>query len=164
MSAFAFSHLSPDSLSTFTTELIAPDGLIYDLEYAIDLSLGFGGLFKHNVCTFTPRNKNDLQSYRKRQGEDTLCVQESLPIVLNLFSVQLHAEELGVWLDQIIDSDVGLNEYVDLMKRRKDEGLNVEVLRSIVEWYVTSKKKVSPFISLFSSHTYIVQFSYVGRR
>jgi hypothetical protein len=76
----------------------------------------------------------------------------------------LHAEELGVWLDQIIDSDVGLNEYVDLMKRRKDEGLNVEVLRSIVEWYVTSKKKVSPFISLFSSHTYIVQFSYVGRR
>ncbi|KAF8860621.1 hypothetical protein BDZ45DRAFT_724367 [Acephala macrosclerotiorum] len=141
--SFASSHLSYDSLSTFTEELIAPDGLAYNSEYDIDFSLGFGGVFRYKVCTFTPRNKNALQSYRKRQGEDELCVQESLPIALNLFCLQSHAEELDVRLDQIIDSESGLEEYVDLMQRRKDEGLNVEILRCIVEWYLTFKNKFS---------------------
>lgn len=115
----------------------------------------------HKVCTFTPRNKKDLQSYQKHQGEDKLHVQESLPIVLNLFSVDYHAEELDTWLDRIIDSEFGLQEYIELMQRRQNEHLSVQILRCLVAWYSTSKNKVRS-LSDYLEFPYTVQSSYVG--
>jgi hypothetical protein len=137
---FAFSHLTLPALETFSTELVAPEGLISRTEYTIDLSLGFGPAIPHHVCAFTPRNKKDLQSYRKLQGEDTLEVQESLPIFLDIFSAELHAGEIDEWLDQVIDSASEFQKYVEFMQRKRGKGdLSMQILECIVAWYLTSK-------------------------
>ncbi|KAF4622682.1 hypothetical protein G7Y89_g14343 [Cudoniella acicularis] len=140
--AFALSHLSLDSLSTFTADLIAPGSLAYSSEYPIFLYLGFGPAVSLQVCTFTTKNKKDLQSYQKRQGEEKLHVQESLPIMLNIFPVESHAGDLDAWLDQIIDSESELQEYVELMQRRHKKHLSVDILRCLVAWYSISKNKL----------------------
>ncbi|KAH8656008.1 hypothetical protein BGZ60DRAFT_146661 [Tricladium varicosporioides] len=159
--SFALAHLSPSSLSNFTSKLIAPNGLAYNFEYTIDLTLGFGPTMTHNVCAFAPRNGEELQSYQKHQGEDELYVQGSLPIVLNLFSLDSHAEELDAWLDGIIDSELGLQEYIELMQRRQNEHLFIEVLRCLAAWYSTSKNKVSPLFG-YLKFPYPVRLSYAG--
>lgn len=69
-------------------------------------------------------------------------MQESLPIALNLFSVESHAEELDAWLDGIIDSDSGLPEYVSLMMLRQKEDHYSQLLEALIAWYMTSKDKV----------------------
>jgi hypothetical protein len=125
-----------------TTELYAPKDLDYNSEYVVKFTLGFGPLIKLEVCTFTPREKRALHSYQKHEGKDELDAQESLPIALNLFSIESHAEELDAWLDGIIDSDSGLHEYVSLMMLRQKEGYYSQLLQSVTAWYLTSKDKV----------------------
>ena len=125
-----------------TTELCAPEALAYDFEHAVALNLGFGPPIDLNVCPFTPRDKNALCTYQKHEGQNTLVVQESLPIVLNVFSVESHAEELDVWLDGIIDSEFWLLEYVDLMMLRQKDAHLSHVLKAFVSWYMTSKDQV----------------------
>jgi hypothetical protein len=103
------------------------------------------------VCTFTPKDKKALRSYQKHDGEAELDIQESLPIALNLFSVESYAEELDVWLDGIIDSEFGLPEYVALMiLRQKDHQLS-QVLKTLILWYTGSRNDVSLHLLVFTS-------------
>jgi hypothetical protein len=103
------------------------------------------------VCTFTPKDKKALRSYQKHDGEAELDIQESLPIALNLFSVESYAEELDVWLDGIIDSEFGLPEYVALMiLRQKDHQLS-QVLKTLILWYTGSRNDVSLPLLVFTS-------------
>jgi hypothetical protein len=136
--------LSRSSVSTFATELFDPNRLIYDSEHGVDFSLGFGPPIRLNVCTITPRDTEALRSYQRYDSKDTLHVQDSLPISLNLFSVESHAAELDAWLDGIIDSKSGLLEYVDLMLLLQKEHFSAQILRTLVSWYITSKNKVRP--------------------
>jgi hypothetical protein len=134
--------LSRSSVSALTTELFAPEDLVYNSEYAVAFNLGLGPPINLDVCTFTPRDKKSLCSYQKHEGKDKLDMQESLPIVLNLFSVESHAEELDTWLDGIVDSESGLLEYVDLMMLRQKERRYSQHLEALASWYMTSKNKV----------------------
>jgi hypothetical protein len=77
-------------------------------------------------------------------------MQESLPIALNLFSVESHAEELDVWLDEILDSESGLPEYVAFMTlRQKDHQLSL-VLKTLILWYIGSRNDVSLYLLVFT--------------
>jgi hypothetical protein len=102
------------------------------------------------VCAFTPRDNKAIRSYQKQQDKDKLDVQDSLPITVNLFSVELQAEELDTWLDQIVGSKSRLSEYVDLMLRRQEGQQAPQILKSLVSWYRTSKE-----VSSLSSFLYI---------
>lgn len=124
------------------TEFYAPEDLAYDVEHAVAFNLGFGPPIDLNVCPFTPRNKKALCSYQKHEGKATLSVQESLPILLNVFSIESHAEELDVWLDVIIDSEIELFEYVDLMMLRQKDAHFSRVLKAWISWYMASKNQV----------------------
>ena len=130
-------------MSTLATDLCAPNGLSHNTEYAIDLFLSFGPPISLNVCPFTPRDNKALRSYQKHEGKDKLDVQDSLPIALNLFSVESQAEELDAWLDRIIGSKSGLPEYVDLLLRRQKGDYSAQTMKSLVSWYLTSKNMVS---------------------
>jgi hypothetical protein len=133
------------------TELYAPKDLVHNPEYTIGFSLGFGPLIDLDVCIFTPRDKKALRSYQKRDGEAEFNVQESLPIALNLFSIESHAEELDAWLDRIIDSEYELLEYVALrMLQQKDHQLS-QVLNALISWYIVSKNHVSLHLLVFTS-------------
>lgn len=136
-----------------TTELYSPADIVYDHEYTVAFSLGFGPLIDLNVCTFTPRDSEALHSYQKHDGEIDLDVQKSLPIALNLFSVESHAEELDDWLDGIIDSESGFGEYITLMMlRQKDHKLS-QVLKTLISWYMRSKNNVGSHPLVFRSST-----------
>jgi hypothetical protein len=144
-----------------TTELYAPKGLAYKSEHALDFNLGFGPPIHLDVCPFTPRDKEALHSYQKNKGKDTLVVQESLPIALNLFSLESHAEELDVWLDGILNSQFGLSEYVALMILRGKDSHFSHALEALTSWYMASKDRVRP-----SPHTFCfcrIQLSCIGR-
>ena len=134
-----------------TTELYAPRDLVYNHEYTVRFSLGFGPLMDLDVCTFTPRDKKALRSYQKHDGETELDVQESLPIALNLFSVESHAEELDAWLDGIIDSKSGLPEYVALMMILQKHHQLSQILKALIFWYIGSKNNVSLHLLVFTS-------------
>lgn len=105
------------------------------------------------MCPFTPRNKKALYSYQKHEGKDKLHVQESLPIVVNLFSIESVAEDLDAWLDGIIDSEFGLSEYVNLMMLRQKDHHFSQVLKALISWYMASKNKVR-------SSSHFLQFLY----
>jgi hypothetical protein len=92
------------------------------------------------VCVFKPRDHKTICSYQKQQGKDKLDIQDSLPITVNLFSVELQAAELDTWLDQIVGSKSRLSEYVDLMLRRQKGQQSPQILKSLVSWYLTSKE------------------------
>jgi hypothetical protein len=70
-------------------------------------------------------------------------IQESLPIVLDLFSIEYHAEEIDTWLDTIIDSKPLLSEYVNLVLLRRKRDHSAQILERLVCWYLTSQNKVS---------------------
>jgi len=108
----------------------------------VGFTLGFGPRIDLNVCAFTPREKRALRSYQKHEGKDELDIQESLPIALDLFSVESFAEELDAWLNKLIDSDSGLLEYVSLMMLRQKEDHYSQLLKAVITWYMTSKDKV----------------------
>jgi hypothetical protein len=112
-------------------------------EHIVAFNLGFGPPIDLIVCPFIPSNKKALYSYQKRKGKDKLHVQESLPIVVNLFSIESHAEEIDGWLDGIIDSEFGLLEYADLMMLRQNDHHFSLVLSALISWYLTSKNKVT---------------------
>jgi hypothetical protein len=80
-------------------------------------------------------------------------VQDSLPIALNLFSIELQAEELDTWLNRIVSSKSGLFEYVDLMLRRHIGETSAQILKTLVSWYLVSKNEVSSAPS-FSNFLY----------
>jgi len=143
--------LTRSSVSTLTTELYAPKDLVYNCEHIIGFSLGFGPPIDLNVCTFTPRNKTALCSYQKQDGKSQLDVQESLPIVLSLFSIESQAEELDAWLNETIDSEFRLSEYVALvMLQQKDHDFS-QALKALISWYIASKKNVSLHLIVFTS-------------
>ena len=132
-----------------TTELYAPKGLAYESEHALAFDLGFGPPIHLDVCPFTPIDKAGLHSYQKHEGKDTLVVQDSLPIALNLFSLESHAEELDIWLDGIIDSEFGLPEYVALMIHQEKDSHFSHALSALISWYMASEDQVrlsSPFL------------------
>jgi hypothetical protein len=132
-----------------TTELYAPKDFVYNHEYTIGFNLGFGPLINLDVCTFTPKDKKALRNYQKYDGEAELCMQESLPIALNLFSVESYAEELDVWLDGILDSESGLPEYVAFMIRRQKNHQLSQVLKTLILWYIGSRNDVSLHLLVF---------------
>ena len=117
------------------------------------MSFHFGPPIELDVCTFTPRDKKFLRSYQKLQGKDSLVVQDSLPIALNLLSLELQAAELDTWLERIVSSKSSLTEYVDLMLRRQKGQLSPQILKSLVSWYLTSKNKVSSSSTWFQCPT-----------
>jgi len=125
-----------------TTELYAPKGLAYESEHALAFDLGFGPPIHLDVCPFTTRDKKALRSYQKHEGKDTLVVQESLPIALNLFSLESHAEELDLWLDGILNSESWLLEYVALMILREKDSHFSHVLKALISWYIASMDRV----------------------
>lgn len=140
LKASIYSHLTSSSLGAFSAQ-IAPNGLNSNFEHNIDVSLGFGPTIKYIVCGFNPRHKEDLRSYRKLR--EKLIVEESLPIAVDLFDVAFHAGEIDVWLDSIINSPSLLQEYVDLMHRKKKGDRSVYILGCIVEWYLACKNDLS---------------------
>ncbi|KAF4625216.1 hypothetical protein G7Y89_g12953 [Cudoniella acicularis] len=146
--SFLVSHLSRSSVSTLTTELCAPKDLVYESEHIIGFNLGFGPPIDLIVCPFIPRDKNPLYSYQKREGKDKLYVQESLPIVVNLFSIESHAEDLDAWLDGIINSEFRLSEYVDLMMLRQKDHHFSQVLKALISWYMASKNKLDADVKI----------------
>lgn len=123
-------------------ELYAPGDLSYNSEHRVGFSLGIGPLIDLDVCTFTPRDRNALRSYQKQKGKDKLKVQESLPITLNLFSIESLAEEIETWLDDIIDSGPKLPEYIDLILLRPEHNEHSQYLKAIFSWYMASKNMV----------------------
>jgi hypothetical protein len=104
------------------------------------------------VCAFTPRDNKAIRSYQKQQGKDKLDVQDSLPIAVNLFSIELQAADLDIWLDQILGSESRLSEYVDLMLRRQEGQQAPQILKSLVSWYLTSKEvsSLSGFLQIIA--------------
>jgi hypothetical protein len=95
------------------------------------------------VCTFYPRNKKDLQTYRKLPGREGLHVEESLAIAIDLFVLEAEARDIDAWLDTVIDSETHLQAYLDLMQRKKKGSPSVQILMSLVSWYTSSKDNVS---------------------
>ncbi|KAH8748070.1 hypothetical protein BGZ57DRAFT_152342 [Hyaloscypha finlandica] len=140
---FLVSHLSRSSVSTLTTELYAPEGLAYESEHALTFDLGFGPPIPLDVCPFTPIDNTALRSYQKHEGKDTLVVQESLPIALNLFSLESHAEDLDIWLDKIIDSEYWLPQYVALMIHQEKDSHFSHALSGLISWYMGSEDRLS---------------------
>jgi hypothetical protein len=74
-------------------------------------------------------------------------IQGLLPIALDLFSIESQAEEIDTWLNTVIDSEILLSEYVDLMAFRQNENYSFQVLEYIFSWYITFQTKVS-YLSL----------------
>ena len=148
--AFLVAHLSRYSVSTLTTEIYAPEDLVYNYEHTIGFNLGFGPPLDLNVCTFTPRDKKLLRSYQKCEGKAKLHVQESLPLVLNMFSIESQAEELDIWLDGIIDSECGLYEYVALIRVQQKDNYSSQVLKALISWYMASKNDVGLLFVVFT--------------
>jgi len=139
-----------------TTELYAPEGLAYESEHALTFDLGFGPPIPLDVCPFTPIDNTALRSYQKHEGKDTLVVQESLPIALNLFSLESHAEDLDIWLDKIIDSEYWLPQYVALMIDQEKDSHFSHALSALISWYMASEDQVrlsSPFLMCQPSQT-----------
>jgi hypothetical protein len=101
---FLVSHLSATSVSDLAVQLCAPNSFIHTSEYPADFSLGFGPHIRLDVSPFDPRDKQSLRSFQKRDGNDNLDVVNSLPIALNLVSLESTAEILNDWLDGIINS------------------------------------------------------------
>jgi hypothetical protein len=140
---FLVSHLSRSSVSTLTADLYAPKDLVHNIEHTIDFTFHFGSPIRLDVCTFTPRDPTALRSYQTPEGKEDLVVQDSLPIALNLFTLELQAAEIDAWLDSLIDSESGLSEYVALMLRRHPGEHSAQILKSLVSWYLASKNELS---------------------
>jgi hypothetical protein len=143
-----------------TTELYAPNGLAYESEHALAFGFGFGPPIHLDVCPFTPRDKTALRSYQKHEGKDTLVVQDSLPIALNLFLLESYAEELDIWLDEIINSEFGLPEYVALMIQQEKDSHFSHALSVLISWYIGSEDRVrlsSHFLRFLQNPTIICQ-------
>jgi len=143
--------LSRSSVSSLSDELYAAKDLVHDHEYSIGFSLGFGPPIDLDVCIFTPRDKKALRRYRKRGWNYYLDMRETLPITLNLFSIELLAEELDVWLDGIIDSESGLPEYVALIVLREKDHQLSQNLNALISWYIGSKNNASLHLLVFTS-------------
>ena len=137
------SHLSEFAVSNFATSLYATHDFAYNTEYPINLSFHFGQPLRLLVCTFTPKDTKSLRSYQKHLEKDYLDVKDSLPIALNLLSLDLQAEDLDTWLERIARSESSLAEYVKLMQRRQKGHQPPQILNSIILWYLESKNKVS---------------------
>lgn len=140
---FLVSHLSPVAVSTFATDLYAPHGFAYHTEYSIDLSFHFGPPLGLEVCTFIPRDTKSLRSYQKHLDKDYLDVEDSLPIALNLLSLDLQVEDLNTWLEGIVGCESSLTEYGELMQRRQKGQQSPQILRAVISWYLESKNKLS---------------------
>ena len=125
-----------------TTELYAPEGLAYESEHALTFNLGFGPPIDLDVCPFTPIDNTALRSYQKHEGKDTLFVQESLPIALNLFSLESHAQDLDIWLDEIINSEFWLPDYVALMINQEKDSHCSHALSGLISWFMGSEARV----------------------
>jgi len=123
-------------------ELYAPADLSHNSEYRVLFNLGIGPPIELDVCTFVPKNRNALRSYQKQKGKDNLNVQESLPITLNLFSIESVAEDIDTWLDGIIDSGSRFPEYMDLILLRQEHHEYSQFLKALFSWYMTSKDMV----------------------
>ncbi|KAH7305088.1 hypothetical protein BKA65DRAFT_521097 [Rhexocercosporidium sp. MPI-PUGE-AT-0058] len=145
---FLVSHLSAASVSALSAELCTANRLTDPLEYPISLSLGFGQHISLQVIPFVPKSKEALRSFQKREGQDKLDVQDSLPIALDLLSIESTAETLDDWLDGILDSRVDLLEYVNLMMERHKRNLSVEILQVVVSWFLETRSELSD-----SAHT-----------
>jgi hypothetical protein len=145
--AFLVSHLSRTSLSSFTDDIYAPNNLIHDTEYSIHFSFPIGPPIILDVCAFTPRDYKAIRSYQKQQGKDKLDVQDSLPIAVNLFDLELQAADLDRWLDRIVGSKSRLSEYVDVMLLRHPGQPSPQILKALVSWYQTFRKEVSSLSS-----------------
>jgi len=96
-----------------------------------------------------------LRSFRKRKGEDKLDVQDSLPIALDLFSIESTAESIDEWLNRIVDSHSHLSEYLDIMMERHKRSLSVEILQVVVSWFLETRSEVPIF---FLSRIYEVHY------
>ena len=120
-------------------------------EYPVNISLGFGRDICFQASPFIPKDKQALRSFQKHEGDDTLHVKDSLPIALNCFSVELTAETLDDWLDEIVGSRSGLSEYANFMMERYGENLSAKILQAVVSWFLTTRSKVSslPLFFLF---------------
>jgi hypothetical protein len=125
-----------------SAELCTANSLTHTLEYPINLSLGFGPHISLQVFPFVPKSKEALRSFRKREGKDKLDVQDSLPIALDLFSIESTAETLDDWLDGIVDSPSDLSEYLNLMMERHKRNLSVEILQVVVSWFLETRSEV----------------------
>jgi hypothetical protein len=120
-----------------------PNTYIDPSEYPVNISLGFGPDICFQVSPFIPKDKQALRSFQKHEGDDTLHVKDSLPIALNCFSVELTAETLDDWLDEIVHSQSDLSEYASLMMERHRENLSAKILQAVVSWFLTNNSKVS---------------------
>lgn len=125
-----------------SAELCTANSLTHTLEYPINLSLGFGPHISLQVFPFVPKNKEALRSFQKREGKDKLDVQDSLPIALDLFSIESTAETIDDWLDGIVDSPSDLSEYLNLMMERHKRNLSVEILQVVVSWFLETRSEV----------------------
>jgi hypothetical protein len=126
-----------------TVQVCAPNSFVHASEYLVDFSLGFGPHIQLEVSTFDPRDKENLQSFQKRDGKDKLNVVDSLPIAINLFSVESTAEDLNAWLDGIIDSPFELSEYAYFMLKLQRRSLSAQVLQAVVSWSTSRKAPLS---------------------
>lgn len=140
---FLVSHLYANSVSAFTAQICAPNTYIDPSEHPVSISLGFGPDVCFQVSPFIPKDKQALWSFQKHEGDDTLHVQDSLPIALNCFSVESTAETLDDWLDKIVNSQPYLSEYVDLMMELHSHNLSAKILQEGVSWFLKNSSKLS---------------------
>lgn len=160
---FLVSHLSEASVSALTAQLCGPNGPIYGSEYDVYFSLGFGPHICLPVTPFSSKDKEGLRSFQKQAGNDKLDVNDSLPIALNLFSVESTAETLDVWLDGIVDSNSYLSEYMNLMMGRHTGNLSAKNLQEVVSWFLEPGNKVGTCILATMSLKSLQDFFCRGR-
>ena len=158
---FLVSHLSEASVSALTAQLCGPNGPIYESEYDVSFWLGFGPHICLRVTPFSPKDKEGMRSFQKHAGNDRLDVSHSLPIALNLFSVESTAETLDDWLDGILDSHSHLSEYVNLMMGRHTGSLSARILQEVVSWFLEPGNKVGTCILTFMSLNPLQDFLFV---
>jgi hypothetical protein len=140
------SHLSATSVSAFSAQLWGQN--TPTTEHPIDFSLGFGPHICLEVTPFVPRDTQYLRSFQKKEGYDKLDVQGSLPIALNLFSIESTAEILDAWLNGIINSRFDLLEYANFILERHKGNISANVLQSVVSWFLRARNKVSSGLTL----------------
>lgn len=107
------------------------------------------------MCPIIPRDNETMRNDQEHRGKAKFDMKDSLPIVLDLFSIESSAEQLDDWLEKIIDSRSDLSGYVKLITRRQKGNLSAQILEVLVSWFLTSESKVGSSVLLVMKFLYI---------
>jgi hypothetical protein len=132
---FLVDHLSRDAVIALTNDLGA-SSLTGD--HPIQYNFGFGPLLPLRISTFTPRSSAALRSFRKTPYSNTLISEESLPVGLDVFSLESSAGDINLWLENLLNSREHLKDYVHLFLRRQKRSHSAQMIEVLIAWYLDS--------------------------